>query len=109
MNGAGNDFVVLDNRFLRFSEAELEALAAGRAPAAPASAPTACWRSTTPASGATSGCATATPTARSRRCAATAPAASPGSPPGPASAKPWRAASALSFDTDGGRYRALVA
>lgn len=27
MNGAGNDFVVLDNRFLRFSEAELEALA----------------------------------------------------------------------------------
>ena len=27
MNGAGNDFVVLDNRFLRFSDAELEALA----------------------------------------------------------------------------------
>jgi diaminopimelate epimerase len=28
MNGAGNDFVVLDNRFLRFSDAELAALAA---------------------------------------------------------------------------------
>ncbi|WP_420454930.1 diaminopimelate epimerase [Rubrivirga sp.] len=27
MNGAGNDFVVLDNRFLRFSDDELEALA----------------------------------------------------------------------------------
>jgi len=27
MNGAGNDFIVLDNRFLRFSDAELEALA----------------------------------------------------------------------------------
>ncbi len=27
MNGAGNDFVVLDNRFLRFSEAEQEAIA----------------------------------------------------------------------------------
>ena len=32
MSGAGNDFVVLDNRFLRFSDAELAALAAAVCP-----------------------------------------------------------------------------
>ncbi len=32
MSGAGNDFVVLDNRFLRFSDAELAALAASACP-----------------------------------------------------------------------------
>ena len=32
MHGAANDFVVLDNRFFRFSEAELRALAARRCP-----------------------------------------------------------------------------
>ncbi len=32
MSGAGNDFVVLDNRFLRFSDAELAALAAQACP-----------------------------------------------------------------------------
>ncbi len=32
MNGAGNDFVVLDNRFYHFSEAELSELAAKLCP-----------------------------------------------------------------------------
>ena len=32
MSGAGNDFVVLDNRFLRFADAELQALAARACP-----------------------------------------------------------------------------